>query len=60
MKHTQLLITTARPPNKPSWTNRGKIFDAGHTNSDVLNFGVTESTLIKLLSHVEKWETIID
>ena len=46
---------TALPPSKRSWTNRGIIIDAGHTNSYVLNSAVTEPNLANFLRGVDKW-----
>jgi len=61
MKHTQLLISlvsnglTVPPPSERSWTKRGKIIDACHTNSYVLHSEVSEPNLTKSLHDVEKW-----
>jgi len=46
---------TAPPPSERSYTKRGKIIDAGHTNCYVLNSGVTVPNLTKILLNVQKW-----
>jgi len=42
---------TTLPPSKHSWTNRGKIINASHTNF----YAVTEPNFAKFLRCVEKW-----
>ena len=46
---------TAPPPSGCSWTKSGKFFDTGHTNSYVLNSGITETNLTKISHKVENW-----
>jgi len=59
MKYTQLLILVAnRPAPKRSWTELGKIIDAGHANSHFLNSRVTKPNLTNISHDVEKWSLI--
>jgi len=45
---------TAPPSSERRLTKRGKIIDAGHTNSYVLNSGITEPNLKKFPHNVQK------